>query len=243
MMMIILGRWSREELDKMLAEASNIRDAGLRIGYISGCILDTPYGESTLIGDMDNEEEFVVNLEKVDCLTFIEYVEAMRRSSTFREFLDNLKRVRYREENVSFNNRNHFFTDWRVNDSDYIEDITRETGGDRTIIINQSLNEKEDGTLFVRGIQPFQREVGYVPSSAIDETLIDRLKSGDYAGVYSEKAGLDVSHVGIIIKDGSSVIFRHASSVKKYRRVIDEDFKEYFSDKPGMVVLRAKATA
>ena len=242
MMSIILGRWSRDELDKMLAEASHIRDTGLRIGFISGCMLDTPYGESTLIGDMKNEEEFVVNLEKVDCITFIEYVEAMRRSRTFREFLDNLKRVRYREEKVSFYNRNHFFTDWRVNDSDYIEDITRETGDERTIIINKRLNEKEDGTLFVRGLQPFHREIGYVPSSAIDEPLIDRLKSGDYAGVYSEKAGLDVSHVGIINKDRGSVALRHASSVAKYIRVIDQDFKEYFSDKPGLVLLRAKSS-
>ena len=131
MMNIILGRWTRDELGKMLFEASNIRDIGLRIGFNSGCLLDTPYGESTLIGDMDNEEEFVVNLEKVDCLTLIEYVEAMRRSSTFREFLDNLKRIRYREGNVSFNNRNHFFTDWLVNNADYIEDIAREAVGDQ----------------------------------------------------------------------------------------------------------------
>ncbi len=243
MMNIVFGRWTREELDKLLVEASHIRDAGLRIGFISGCFLNTPYGEATLIGDKDNEEEFIVNLEKVDCLTFIEYVEAMRRSCTFIEFLDNLKRLRYREGDVSFYNRNHFFTDWRVNSSDYIEDITRETGGDRTIIINKRLNEKDDGTLFVQGLKPFQSEIGYVPSSALDETLIDRLKSGDYAGVYSKKSGLDVSHAGIIIKEGSSVIFRHASSVEKYGRVIDQDFKKYFSDKPGMVVLRAKVSA
>jgi hypothetical protein len=243
MMNIILGRWTRDELGKMLFEASNIRDIGLRIGFNSGCLLDTPYGESTLIGDMDNEEEFVVNLEKVDCLTLIEYVEAMRRSSTFREFLDNLKRIRYREGNVSFNNRNHFFTDWLVNNADYIEDIAREAGGDRTIILNKRLNEKEDGPFFIRGIKPFQREIGYVPSSAIDETLIDRVKSGDYAGVYSEEAGLDVSHVGVIIKDGDAVKFRHASSLQKYRKVIDQDFKEYFSDKSGMVLFRAKAFA
>lgn len=237
---ILLGRWTRDELDKLISSSSNITDIRVRIGTVSERFLDTPYRESTLIGDIKTDEEFVINLEGLDCLTFIEYVEAMRLSSTFDEFRERLKRVRYREGKVAFKNRNHFFTDWKENNSGFVKDVTRETGGDNTVKVHKMLNEKEDGTLFIQGIQPVQREISYVPSGVIDDSLINKLKSGDYAGVYSEKPGLDVSHVGIIIKDGDTVSFRHASSSEKSRKVIDQDFKEYFSDKSGIVVLRPK---
>jgi hypothetical protein len=61
---------------------------------------------------------------------------------------------------------------------------------------------------------------------------------GDYTGIYSDLKGLDVSHVGIIIKDGVNVYLRHASSQKEYSKVIDQDFRKYMVDKPGIIVLR-----
>jgi hypothetical protein len=68
------------------------------------------------------------------------------------------------------------------------------------------------------------------------------MKTGDYVGIYSEKEGLDVSHVGIIIKEKDAVNLRHTSSLKKHREVIDEDFKEYLKNKPGIIALRTVET-
>jgi len=70
--------------------------------------------------------------------------------------------------------------------------------------------------------------------------MVQKLKTGDYAGIYSALQGLDVSHVGIIIKDGSYVSLRHASSDRRYRKVIDQDFQEYISGTPGLIVLRPR---
>jgi hypothetical protein len=64
------------------------------------------------------------------------------------------------------------------------------------------------------------------------------LRTGDYAGLYTEKSGLDVSHVGIIIKERGATLLRHASSLQK--KVIDQDLVKYLTDKPGLVVLRPK---
>jgi hypothetical protein len=36
------------------------------------------------------------------------------------------------------------------------------------------------------------------------------------------------------------VKLRHASSLKKNRRVIDEDLKEYLKTKPGIIVFRPR---
>jgi hypothetical protein len=66
-----------------------------------------------------------------------------------------------------------------------------------------------------------------------------RLSTGDYAGIYTEREGLDVSHVGIIIRRQGALFLRHASSVPDERAVIDQDLREYMKGRPGLIVLRS----
>lgn len=237
---IVLGKFSREELGHIIRESSQINDVAMRIAFLSRQLLDTDYAESTLIGDKDTPEVFVINLKGIDCFTFIEYIEAMRLSDSFSEFEIHLRRVRYRSGIVDFAHRNHFFTDWREFNSAFVFDVTEEMSPEKTIKIIKNLNEKEDGTYFLPGIQPVIRQVTYIPSDAIDNPLSDNLRTGDYMGIYSNVKGLDVSHVGIIIKDEENIYLRHASSQKEYRKVIDQDFKNYMVNKPGIIVLRPK---
>ena len=65
------------------------------------------------------------------------------------------------------------------------------------------------------------------------------MNTGDYAGIYTDREGLDVSHTGIIIKKNDKTYLRHASPKEIYRKVVDEDLAEYFSDKPGLVIFRS----
>ena len=224
----------------MLSESSKISRAGSRISAISRQFLTIDYRESTLIGDLNSPEVFVINLEGCDCFTFIDYIEAMRLSGSFSEFKENLKRVRYRSGKIAFANRNHFFTDWRECNAGFVEDVTGLVGSHNTISIQKTLNKREDGTHFLQGIPPTEITLQYVPSDVIDDAVCDKLFTGDYVGIYSGMPGLDVSHVGIIIKERGSTFLRHASSEKEQRKVIDQDFKDYISIKPGIVVLRPK---
>jgi len=237
---IRLGKWTERDLDRMVREASLMHDVGKRIEFLSGQFLDLPYAESTLTGDSKTPEVFVINLEGVDCLTFIEYVEALRLSDSFSAFKENLKKIRYKSGDVSFDKRNHFFTDWIAYHANSIDDITEEIGTGRTARVQKLLNEREDQTFFVPGIKPVMREIRYIPSEHTDETVVHRLGTGTYIGIYSLLRGLDVSHVGIFIKDGNKALFRHASSSAKKREVTDDDFMEYITDKPGIIVLRPK---
>ena len=237
---IVPGRFSPDVLDGILAEAFVIADAGQRIAFLSNTFLGLEYQESTLIGSEHAPEVFVINLQGVDCLTFIEYIEAMRLSKSFSEFQTNLRKVRYESGVVSFSKRNHFFTDWIENNKDFIRDVTGEIAADATKRVRKILNVRGDGTFLLPGIQPVEREIGYVPAENIDDAVFHAMKTGDYIGIYSTVHGLDVSHVGIVIRDGESIFLRHASSQKKYRKVIDQDLKEYILNKPGIIVLRPK---
>lgn len=235
---VILGKWTGERLSDLLREAAKIKDAGERITFISERFTGIPYRENTIIGDISTPEVFVIDLSGVDCFTFLDYIEAMRLSGSLPEFKENLIRVRYREGRVAFENRKHFFTDWIEFNQELVRDVTGEIGSDDTVKVRKILNLKEDGTFYLPGIQAGEREIEYMPSDAIVGYTIDKLKTGDYAGIYSDRQGLDVSHVGIIIKTEDGIYLRHASSIKG--KVADEDFKEYMKDKPGIIVLRAR---
>jgi N-acetylmuramoyl-L-alanine amidase-like protein len=237
---VLLGKWNEKQLDNVIHKGSQIRDLGERIDFLSGQFLNASYKESTLIGSINTGEVFVINLEGMDCFTYIDYVEAMRLSSSFSEFKENLRRVRYKSGNVAFQNRNHFFTDWREFNSGYIDDVTKKVAGEKTKTVVKVLNRKENGTYFLPGIPVKERKIEYIPSNAFDRTIIEGLRTGDYVGIYSDMPGLDVSHTGIIVKDRDKVYLRHASSREGNGRVVDEDLINYISNKPGLVVLRPK---
>jgi len=259
--LISLGKWTSEKLDVLLHESSEMKiplnppllkgdlgglpfissnDTGLRIDYLSKQFLGTPYKELSLIGDINTPEVFVINLEGVDCFTLLDYVESMRRSFSFDEFRENLRKVRYRGGEVNFKNRNHFFTDWREFNSNFIDDVILQIGGKKVRSIMKLLNQREDGSYYLPGIQLKDRLITYLPVDMIDDAILSELRTGDYIGIYSEKQGLDVSHVGIFIKRENDIFLRHASSLKEYRKVVDQDFRDYMADKPGILVFRNK---
>lgn len=239
-MILKLGKFTEEKLSFIIEKASRIRDIHQKLGFISSYFLGTPYKSSTLVGDKNSKEILVINLEFVDCSTFIDYIEALRISSSFEEFFMNVRKIRYKSGKVSFKNRNHFFTDWKYSNKELIDDVTSSISDNKKICIKKTLNLKEDGSKILEGISVKKRRIFYIPSNSINQRIIDNLKTGDYIGIYSEKHGLDVSHTGILIKKGNNIFLRHASSQKKFQKVIDSDFIDYIKNKPGIIVYRPK---
>ena len=235
---INLGNWTESKLDSLMTENSKIPDPSSQIEFLSGRFLGTSYEDHTLTGDVDTPEMFTINLAGMDCFTYIDYVEALRVSDTYPEFKGNLKEVRYRDGKIAFQNRNHFFTDWPVNNPGHVRDVTGEIGGEKTKSAKKNLNVKKDGTVYLPGIAPNEREVYYIPTEAIDAEMVSKLDTGDYVGIYTELPGLDVTHTGIIIKKDGKTYLRHASSRSVNNKVVDEDLLEYMENKPGLVVFR-----
>jgi hypothetical protein len=233
---LLLGQWTPGSLDGFLRRTAELGDLSARIEFISAQFLGVPYERYTLVGSPDVAEMLVVNLEAVDCFTYLDYVEAMRLSNSYAGFIRNLVDIRYRFGIVAYGTRNHFFSDWIG--SERVRAMAGEMGGPITKGVHKTLNVKSDGSPYLPGIPPVDRTVYFVPSKLLLGAM-NELRTGDYIGTYAEPDGLDVSHVGIIIKAGQGVSLRHASSV--YGRVVDEDFAEYEKDKPGIVVLRPRA--
>jgi hypothetical protein len=237
---IDLGKWDQDKLENIITKASQINRMGRKIDFISRQFLGIQYSEGTLIGNETTHEMLVVNLSGVDCFTFIDYVEALYLSDSFFVFKNNLIHIRYKTGIVSFDHRNHFFSDWSVFNRDLIEDATVKVGGRYAQSSRKMLNEKENGTLYLPGITPIERTINFIPASALDEPILRKLRTGDYIGIYADNPGLDVTHVGIIIKSKGATYLRHASSLVEYRKVIDQEFLTYMIGKPGFLVLRPR---
>ena len=104
------------------------------------------------------------------------------------------------------------------------------------------INEAEAVLIEGRGLAEIPvtpREIIFIPSGKIDTKVLSRLQSGDYVGIFSTHAGLDVTHTGLIVKSKDNIMLRHASSRSSVKRVVDEDLLDYLQGKPGLVVYRA----
>jgi len=234
------GAWTIEELNALIVQASKIKDTSQGINFISRQFRGIPYREKTLVGGMQTPEVFTINLAGVDCFTFLDYVEAMRRSKSFDNFKENLKKIRYQSGLVDYQHRNHYFTDWIEFNADLVADVSEQIGADKTKKVIKTLNNGADNKPLLPGVPRRKREISYIPTKDLREVIVERLKTGDYVGIYANRPDLDVSHVGIIIRDGNKLLFRHASSQSQRRTVIDEDFMKYVSSKPGIIILRPK---
>lgn len=99
----------------------------ITIEEISRQYLGTPYQANTLIGGPDIPEQLVERKDVLDCFTFLDHVLS--------EFLNKeLKDIRYKDGIISYETRNHYFSDWIENNGllslGYTDDLSRLKTGD-----------------------------------------------------------------------------------------------------------------
>lgn len=236
----VLSSAAEAKIAEVIASAPLSNPSRDRIVAISSHFLGAPYISNTLSGGSGKKERLVVELWGFDCFTFLDTVEALRRTNKAEDFADNLIAVRYKDGNVSYLTRRHFFSDWVADQGGFLFDLTRSIAPDTVRQVKISLNQRTDGSLWVPGVPVLSRVINYIPSSSVDTHVLNRLRNGDYIGFYTSQAGLDVTHTGLIVKDNQQVLLRHASSRKSKDMVRDEDLKEFMRAHDGLIVYRAR---
>lgn len=131
MMQLELGKWTKQGIDKLLAEASEIKDMNERTSYIAMQLQNTPF---TYESQLPIPERGVirVRLETLDCITFVHTIVAMSQASNFNEFVTALRDLRYRNpETEGLNNDPD-----KGNIEDFAENIYLENAVHRGIVEN-----------------------------------------------------------------------------------------------------------
>ncbi len=221
---IQLGKWNNDSLDALIQESKKYENRNDRIDYISQRFLGTPYKAKTLIGDKNLPEKLVINLENVDCFTFLDYVLSLSIVDDVSDFFERFKFIRYESGKVDFKTRNHFFSQWIDNNADYLSEVSDRF--ENSVCLIKELNKKKDGEYWVEGIAPFKKKVCYIPKdSVLSKSFNSNFRNGDIIGFYTNLNGLDVTHLGIISIQDSEIYLRHATP--KYQEVVDEKLETY----------------
>jgi hypothetical protein len=222
-----------------LHEALPQADKGRTIDMLSQAFLGTPYVANMLIGSASTPERLVIDFRGLDCFTYLDYVEALRKANTTDQFIENLMQTRYVQGEIDFLHRKHFFTDWAQNGQALADDITAQLSPHAVTVVKQ-LNRQADGGVYLPGLPVLARSITYIPSEFVDDKVIDQLQTGDYIGIYTHLAGLDVTHTGFFIQTPTGRVLRNASSRSENMQVVDSPFSAYVQNSPGIVVLRPR---
>lgn len=216
----------------------------------------TPYVAHTLEG---RPEVLTVNLDELDCTTFVETVMALSYTvgegrSTWRDFLYNLQRLRYRRGEVNgYASRLHYISDWvidnthRGNFREVTANFPAVAYQVRTIDFMSANRSKYPA---LADDSEFERmrsvEIGYrnhrfpyiKNSDLAKKTTMAELRSGDILALVTKMKNLDVTHMGIIIKQEGVPYLLHASSTNGKVELTSVPLADFMKRNPSLIGIR-----
>lgn len=247
-------------VERLLETGRKERGDENRMIYYGKKFLDVPYAAHTL--EVGDEEKLVVNLSQMDCTTFVEYVAAlsmcdMKGQGRFRDFCDNLTRIRYRNGGIDgYASRLHYFTWWGEDNEkmNIVEEIVSDEAPFTAVQTVQIDYMSSHPSLYKRlrsdaGLIPLIKEYEratngkqyrYIPKSRLGGTReqLASVCSGDIVSIITNKRGLDTSHVGIAVWQDGHLHLMHASSLKKKVVLDSETFYNYSKKQASQLGIR-----
>ncbi|MCK5443281.1 MAG: DUF1460 domain-containing protein [Maribacter sp.] len=212
------------EIDELLQE-----NLGQTLVAVGKTFLGTPYVAKTLeIGEV---ETLVVNLQGLDCTTYVENALAFSRmlkeqETSFDDYVKTLETIRYKNGQLDgYASRLHYFSEWIANNGTkgLLTDITSQIGGvEITKDINFMSTHRElypflkDDTNFKK-IQASENYLNNQPICILPQDKIAAnehlIHSGDIIALTTSINGLDITHTGLASRESDGRIhLLHASS-------------------------------
>lgn len=252
---------SREKLESYLARLSEQDYSGKTSNEINMEIgqwfLETPYVEKTL--ELPGSEKLVINLQGVDCTTFVETVIALTRLTkgeefNFAAFEKELAYIRYRDGiNEGYPSRLHYFSDWIFENQHkgILKDVTGEIGG--SPYPNAPSFMSENPRFYAQLADPSnlaqikttesaikERSYFYIPKAEI-ATLEKSIKPGDIIAITTSMPNLDIVHTGFAIEKNGRIHLMHASSKNMKVEISEKTLSDYLAgnkSQSGIIVSR-----
>jgi hypothetical protein len=234
----------------------------LPIGEVMARVGESFIGTEYVAGTLDKNmsESLVVNLQGLDCVTFVENCLVFARcikqgKTTFDDYKEELKKIRYRGGSIDgYASRLHYFCDWISDNAEkgIVKDITSDIGG---VKYNKQIDFMSTHTgsykqlaeqSNINGILNAEESINsriyyYIPKKDISSAY-DGMETGDIIATTTSIGGLDVTHTGLVYKDGGNTYFMHASSKSKQVIISKNSLAAYVAEdskKTGIMVARA----
>ncbi|TVZ16313.1 N-acetylmuramoyl-L-alanine amidase-like domain-containing protein [Maribacter sp. MAR_2009_72] len=241
------------EIDELLQG-----DFGATMVSVGITFMKTPYVAKTLeIGDT---ETLVVNLQGLDCTTFVENVLAFsmllkQQENSFEAYLKNLETIRYKNGALDgYASRLHYFSEWIANNAEkgLIKDITGEIGGEEITKNINFMSTHRDLYPFLADDTNFSKikdSENFLNNQAICVLAQDKIaenehliQSGDIIAFATSINGLDVTHTGIATRETDGRIhLLHASTGTMQVEISKKPLSDYvkgIKNNTGIMVAR-----
>ncbi len=232
-----------EQLFELFGEESQASTPVLMV-KLGTYFTETPYVAHTL--EKGEKENLVINLRELDCTTLTENCLALAKTiqsgePTFEKFAGELKNVRYRNGKIDgYPSRLHYTSDWIFDNQQkkLVRNISKEIAA--TPYPNEvnfmsthpeSYRQLKDSNQLVEAIARQEKDINarqhfYIPEEKLAE-VEDQLMDGDIVGITTGIEGLDVTHMGILVRKASRIHLLHASSAAEKVVISDETLEEY----------------
>ena len=245
---VVDGTRQRFDLVSSLVQTLPVNE---RIARLAEAFLGSPYLAFSLEGS--GTEQLRLDLTQFDCMLFVEQLFAIATADSFDEFAQRTRRLRYRNGHVDYCTRQHYFHDWVLSaqDQGLLESDTSWPGQATRVLPLNFMSSHRDQYPALQFPRLFdcirQRERGrrieqqYLPLASL-EIALPSLRSGDLFAVATSVKGLDVSHTGVLVRDGSRLDAIHAAPGHGVIR--SRSFARYLSSLPdaiGAVIVRPRS--
>ncbi len=241
-------------VEQYLREASHLHKNANKVLFFARKFMGRPYVAHTLeIGD---NEQLVVNLEELDCTTYVDIVCALTQSSrfgktTFEDFCYYLRHQRYPHGVIrDYTSRNHYFSSWILNceEQGFTHEITSADciKGKSPFTAQQKIHcnymSKHPNLYkalsahpeFIKGIKTTESylshmSVSYIPNDnlGLPPKKLSCIKDGDILALVTNKEGLDISHLGFAVWKKGKLHLLNASGLYHKVLVNKETLQQY----------------
>lgn len=254
-------------LDKLFSNAKTENWQKLKQEELIPLIAKSFLGTKYTAGTLENPEKEIclVNLEGLDCFTFVEAVININRLILDQKFnadslYDYVMQTRYRVgadlNNLKYTDRLHYTCEWLLQNQKLglFKDITKELGGEK---IKFNLGFMSQNPKFYPALVKYpeyipiiektekyinSKEFYYISKDKV-KAIESKLKSGDIILIATSKKGLDYSHLGFAYRETVGTMRLLHASTKQKEVIIDKSISEYLANNTsatGISVLRMK---
>jgi cell wall-associated NlpC family hydrolase len=181
------------------------------------------------VGSLNTPEVFTHSLKGFDCVTYIESMVALAYAYETPAFARILKKLRYSGGKVDWRRRNHYMTQWL--DQNVRQGLVARVGRP------WATTRKKRVLNAVPGLPPSRQSFSCIPKRRFS-AVQSAVRTGDLIFFASTRAHLDIFHCGILVRQDSAWILRHASRSRGC--VVDQDLQSFFKENRMAGVLLAR---
>lgn len=210
------GEAGEARIARLIADTKQLATISQRIDAISAALRGVRYQANTLIGAPRKPEQFVQRDDAFDCVTFCETVLAAARVRDIAAFADTLRDIRYRQGQVNWFERNHYFFEWCQRNVD--NKTCRWVELDGAVDLAKTVDSQ-------KGLSKRHFAMRVIPRQTLLANA-DEITTGDIVGFVSRRPDLDYFHCGFLVRD-RALMLRHAS--ESHHKVLDERLADFLA--------------